>query len=457
MQTAENISKKYAAYATAKEGKKLSFTAVVDCNSFYCSAERVFRPELQNKPVVVLSNNDGCIVSRSDEAKAVGVGMVDPYFKSKEIIERHNIEVFSSNYNLYGDMSWRVMETLRMIMGENKVEVYSVDEAFINMDDVPFEQLHKVAMQLKETVERWTGVEVSVGIAPTKTLSKIANHIAKKNKVKTRCVSVLDTPEAVSEALCITPVHEIWGVGRQYAEKLVKYGIYDAYQLSQMPEEWARKNLGGVVGVRLIKELKCEPAIGLEEELTEKKMIATTRMFGAPVSHLSDIKEAVATYTSRAAEKLRRQYGAASAISVFVVLKEKRNPNERFRHGSMINKSMTLPHATCITSELIKPALLLAEQAYNHAVNECKVNLFQKAGVMLSGIVPDSTLQGNLFVPASKNNNRMLMGAMDNINFSMRNDILKFAASGTERNWKMRQEFRSPRYTSRWNELREVR
>lgn len=457
MQTAENISKKYAAYSSLKEKHQLSFTAVVDCNSFYCSAERVFRPDLHKKPVVVLSNNDGCIVSRSDESKAVGVGMADPYFKSKEVIEQHNIEVFSSNYNLYGDMSWRVMETLRMIMGEDKVEVYSVDESFINMDDVPFEQLYNAALQLKETVERWTGVEVSVGVAPSKTLSKVANHIAKKDKGLTNCVTVLDTTERVNEALCITPVKEVWGVGGQYAEKLKSFGIYDAYQLSKMPEEWARKNLGGVVGVRLLKDLKCEPIIGLHEELDNKKMIATTRMFGTPVTDLRDIKEAVATYTSRAAEKLRRQYGAASMISVFVVPKEVRSPGEHFRHGPAVSAAMTLPHATCITSELIKPAVQLAEKVYHRSISDHKTNLFKKAGVMLSGIVPDNTLQGNLFVPASKNNGRSLMEMMDNINFGMRDDILKFAASGTARNWKMRQEMRSPRYTSRWDELREVK
>ncbi|CAN5771511.1 Y-family DNA polymerase [soil metagenome] len=457
MQTAENISKKYAAYNLIKEKQQLSFTAVVDCNSFYCSAERVFRPDLHKKPVVVLSNNDGCIVSRSDESKAVGVGMADPYFKSRKIIEQHNIEVFSSNYNLYGDMSWRVMETLRIIMGENKVEVYSVDEAFINMDEVPFEQLNNAALQLKEAVELWTGVEVSVGVGPTKTLSKVANHIAKKNKSVTNCVTVLDTIESVHEALCNTPVKEVWGVGGQSEKKLHGFGIYDAYQLSKMPEEWARKNLGGVVGIRLLKDLKCEPIIGLHEELDTKKMIATTRMFGTPVTDLRDIKEAVATYTSRAAEKLRRQYGAASMISVFVVPKEIRNPGEHFRHGPTVSAAMTIPHATCITSELIKPALQLAEKVYHRAIADHKTNLFKKAGVMLSGIVPDNTLQGNLFVPASKNNGRVLMGMMDNINFGMRDDILKFAASGTVRNWKMRQEMRSPRYTSRWDELREVR
>ena len=425
--------------------------AVVDCNSFYCSAERVFRPDLLHKPVVVLSNNDGCIISRTDEAKKLGVEMAGPYFKAKPLIEKYGVATFSSNYNLYGDMSWRVMETLRMIMGKSNVEVYSVDEAFLDMSEVPFEDLHRVAMLIRKTVEQWTGVAVSVGVAPTKTLSKTANHIAKKDKLKTECVTVLDTTEKINEALCLTPVKEIWGVGFQYAEKLKAYGIYDAYQLSRMPEEWAAKNLGGVVGLRLVKELKGEVAITMDEELTDKKMIATTRMFGTPVTELHDIKEAVATYTSRAAEKLRRQCGAASVISVFVVPKEDTKPGERFRHGPMVSSAVTLPHATCNSNELIKPAMLLVEKIYKKGL------LYKKAGVMLSGIVPDNTLQGNLFVPASKNNNRMLMGMMDNINFSMRDDVLKFAASGTERNWKMRQELRSQRYTSRWDELCEVK
>ncbi len=223
-----------------------------------------------------------------------------------------------------------------------------------------------------------------------------------------------------------------------------------------MPEEWARKNFGGVVGLRLIKELKGEHAIIMDKPLTEKKMIATTRMFGSPVTALNDIKEAVATYTSRAAEKLRRQYGAASVINVFVVLKEEPKQGEHFRHGSMVSDSIILPTATSVTSELIKPAVYLAERVYKIANRENKKSLFKKAGVMLSGIVKDEKIQGNIFEPASTNNGRMLMSMMDNINFSMRDDILKFAASGTRRNWKMRQEFRSPRYTSRWDELREV-
>ena len=421
--------------------------AVVDCNSFYCSAERVFRPELAEKPVVVLSNNDGCIISRSDEAKKYGLEMTGPYFKAKAAIEKHDVATFSSNYNLYGDMSWRVMETLREIMGEENVEVYSVDEAFINMDTVPFDKLDAVALQIRETVEQWTGVKVSVGVAPTKTLSKVANHIAKVDKKQSNCVTVLKTKTLVNEALRKTPVGEVWGIGRQYANKLKAFGIFDAYHLTQMPEEWARKNLGGVVGLRLIKELKCEPFIIMDEELVEKKMIATTRMFGAPVKDKQSIKEAVATYTSRAAEKLRRQYGAASAISAFVVPKMPRSDDGHFSHGPTISDCVMLPHPTCVTSELITAAMKIVDRIYEEG------RLYKKAGVMLSGIIEDTSVQGDFFIPREENNNRMLMSMMDNINFSMRDDVLKFAASGTKRNWKMRQEFRSPRYTSRWDEL----
>ncbi len=426
--------------------------AIVDCNSFYCSCERVFRPDLMNRPVVVLSNNDGCIISRSDEAKAVGVEMAVPYFQAKPIIEKYGVETFSSNYNLYGDLSWRVMETLREMVGQANVEVYSVDEAFIDMHHIPPAELYETAMRMRHTVEQWTGIAVSIGVAPTKVLSKLANRLAKKNKRKTRCVLVLNDPEMINEALIRTPVNEIWGVGRSYAEKLVKWGIDDAYQLSRMPEEWARKNLGGVVGVRLIRELKGYHAIDMDDELDTKKMIATTRMFGTPVSDLQDIKEAVATYTSRAAEKLRRQYGAASVVSVFVVPREERKPDERYSHGTTVSRHIVLPHATSITQELIKPALQLTEQVYVKGLK------YKKAGVMLSGIVDDSSIQGNLFVEESKQKekNRTLMAMMDNINFSMRDDALKFAASGTDRNWKMRQEFRSPRYATRWNELPEV-
>ncbi len=450
MQKQESNLQQQEVYGSPFRGQR-GFYAVVDCNSFYCSAERVFRPELADKPVVVLSNNDGCIISRSDEAKAFGVEMAGPYFKAKPLIEKYNVATFSSNYNLYGDMSWRVMETLRVIMGKENVEVYSVDEAFINMDTVPLEKLDFAALQIRETVEQWTGVKVSVGVAPTKTLSKVANHIAKLDKKATNCVTVLKTEADVNDALHKTPVGDVWGVGRQYANKLKSFGIFDAYHLTQMPEEWARKNLGGVVGLRLIKELKCEPFIVMDEELVQKKMIATTRMFGAPVKDKQSIKEAIATYTSRAAEKLRRQFGAASAITAFVVPKMPGGDDGHFSHGPMISDCTMLSHATCVTGELIKAAMKIVDRIYEEG------KLYKKAGVMLSGIIQDTSVQGDFFIPKKENNNRMLMSMMDNINFSMRDDVLKFAASGTKRNWKMRQEFRSPRYTSRWDELCEVK
>jgi DNA polymerase V len=424
------------------------FKAIVDCNSFYCSCERVFRPDLWNKPVVVLSNNDGCIISRSDEAKALGVGMAGPYFKERHIIEKHGIAVFSSNYNLYGDMSRRVMDTLRTF--STSVEVYSVDEAFMDLKDIAEKDLYEYAMHIRRTVEQWTGISVSVGVARTKTLAKIANHMAKKNKAATGCVTVLATPEEQQRALRMTRVGSIWGVGRQYAVKLENLGITNGWELIHMSEEWASRQLGGVVGARLIKELKGQPCIEMRNPLEVKKMIATTRMFGDPVADIQSIKEAVATYTSRAAEKLRRQHSAAGFISVFIVPKEQ-DHHVGFHRGATVSHYTRLAAPTSITNELIKPAVELVERLYKNGT------LYKKAGVMLSGLVPDASIQSNLFLPESKNCGRRLMDMVDNVNFSMRDDVLKFAASGTDRNWKMRQELRSPRYTSRWDELYKVK
>jgi DNA polymerase V len=421
--------------------------AIVDCNSFYCSCERLFKPSLGNKPVVVLSNNDGCIVSRTDEAKQLGVGMAAPYYQNRDVIEKNEVAVFSSNYNLYGELSMRVMDTLRCLAGDANVEVYSVDEAFLNLDALPPEQLPVFAETLKKTTEQWTGIQVSVGLAPTKVLSKVANRLAKKNKQKTGCVMVLNTPDKVQEALLRTPVADIWGIGYRYAVKLKEhYAIENAWQLSRMPVDWAQKHLGGVVGMRLIRELNGEPAVEMKDPLETKKMIATTRMFGKPVQDMVALKEAVATYTSRAAEKLRRQYCAAGFINVFVVTNDyengqyQYNPQTRGRHTR-------LAKATSSTSELIKEAIPLIEKLFTPG------SRYLKAGVVLGDLVPDASIQGNLFITETKNCERKLMSMMDNINFSQRDDVLKFAASGTSRNWKMRQEMRSGRYTTRWDEL----
>jgi DNA polymerase V len=424
--------------------------AIVDCNSFYCSCERLFRPDLENKPVVVLSNNDGCIISRTDEAKAIGVDMAGPYFKAKPLIEKYGVATFSSNYNLYGDLSWRVMEALRVLVGKKNVEVYSVDEAFLNLDFVTIENLSAITLHIKNTVEAWTGIKVSIGVAPTKVLAKVANRLCKKNKVATNCIMILDSPKKIEEALQNTIVGDVWGVGYQYAEKLQKFNIATAYELSKKDISWASKYLGGVVGVRLVRELKGLVSTVMEDELINKKMIATTRMFGSPVKDLKSIKEAVATYTARAAEKLRRQHSAAATINVFLVAKEQ-NHNASFNRGATISSYTNLAVATALTNELIKPAMAIAERLFEQG------KVYKKAGVVLSNIVPDASIQGNLFLNHTKNNNRLLMDVMDNINFSQRNDIIKFASSGTTRNWKMRQNFNSPKYTSRWDELCLVR
>jgi DNA polymerase V len=424
--------------------------AIVDCNSIYCSCERVFKPQLENHPVIVLSNNDGCIISRSDEAKDLGVEMAGPYFKARHLIEKNNVGVFSSNYNLYGDMSKRVMDVLRLLVGKDNVEVYSVDEAFVNLFFLPQNRLRDFALEMRTTIETWTGIKVSIGVAPTKTLAKLANGIAKKHKDKTACVAILENDEKIQKALKMTPVGSLWGIGGRSAEKLEKLKVLTGWDLVQIPEEWARKNLGGVVGVRLIKELRGQEAIVMDE-YKDKKMIATTRMFGNAVTALSDIKEAVATYTARAAENLRRQNSAAGIINVFVVTNEKTNDsNGHFRHGPTYSRHTFLPYPTSLTNELIKASTNLAEQLYQEGKK------YKKAGVMLSHIVPDDSIQGNLF-EKQKGIGRYLMEQIDNINFSMRNDVVKFASSGTKRDWKMRRDFQSPRYTTRWEELYEVK
>jgi DNA polymerase V len=424
--------------------------AIVDCNSFYCSCERVFRPDLAKKPVVVLSNNDGCVISRTDEAKNLGVGMASPYYQNKDLIKKNGVAVFSSNYNLYGDLSMRVMDILRQLVGGDKVEVYSVDEAFLDLDVVPPAKLHDAAENIKAIIERWTGIEVSVGIAPTKVLAKLANRLSKKDKENTRGVMVLETEEKIMDALKRTAVEDIWGVGNRYATKLKQHwGVYDGWQLRNMNEEWARTNMGGVVGTRLIRELKGIPCIEMKDPLTTKKMITTTRMFGKPVTELKDLKEAVATYTSRAAEKLRRQFCAATSITVLVVTNNYKdyqyqyNPQTKNIHAKLLQP-------TSHTNELIVQATALVEKLYQPG------SKYQKAGVVLGDLVPDDSIQGNIFKPGSANRSRLLMEAMDNINFSMRDDVVKYVASGLTRNWKMRQELKSKRYTTRWNELYEV-
>lgn len=427
--------------------------AIVDCNSFYCSCERLFRPDLCSMPVVVLSNNDGCIVSRTDEAKKLGISMGAPLFQSRQLLKQHNVAVFSSNYHLYGDMSMRVMDTLRFLADDamhHCVEVYSVDEAFINLAHLPATAFQDFGERIRDTVGEWTGIPVSVGIAPSKVLSKVANRLAKKDKKGSSCIMVLDEAQKLKTALESTDVADLWGIGRRYARKLKEeYGINTAWQLKHMPLEWARKNLGGVVGVRMIEELNGESRILLKNPLEKKKVIATTRMFGKPVFDLSSLKEAVATFTSRAAEKLRRQSSAAGSLSVFVVTNGEvggayvYNPQYNSRY-------IMLPSPTSDTSALISSTLPLVESMYNNGKK------YIKAGVMLGDIVPADALQGDLFATSADKKQGYLMEVIDNLNVSMGEGTIKFASLGLTRDWKMRQEMRSKRATTNWEELLEV-
>jgi len=425
--------------------------AIVDCNNFYCSCERLFVPQLDRKPIVVLSNNDGCVISRSDEAKTSGVQMGVPFFEVRSLLQQEGITWFSSNYELYGDLSWRVMETLRLLMGEARVEVYSVDEAFIDLDDMGTEALAALGLSIRERVEQWTGIRVSVGVGPTKTLAKLANRLAKKDKLRTRCVMVLSDLPAIETALRKTAVGDLWGIGRRYARKLQEqWSIYDGWQLASVSEEFAHAHLGGVVGKRLVRELRGIPSKEMEEERTQKKMIATTRMFGRKVYALTEIKEAIATYVARAAEKLRRQYSAATELSVFIIAHE-----EGSRFGKAYSDHCILTNPSADTGVLLHKALALVETLYRSGP------AYKKAGVLLGGLVPASSRQASLFDQGEATDDRAgLMLAIDNINFSLplqsasRHDsILRFAATGTNRAWKMKQARRSARYTTRWREL----
>ena len=426
--------------------------AIVDCNSFYCACERLFQPQLQHAPVVVLSNNDGCIVSRSDEAKQLGINMAIPYFQAKELIEKNKVHAFSSNYHLYGDLSWRVIETMRQLAPPGCVEVYSVDEAFINLDHIASDQLQDYCVSLKKKIETWTGISVSIGVGPNKVLSKVANRLAKKSKLLTGCVVILNDTKKIQAALQSTPIDDVWGIGYSYSEKLKTYGINTAYALSIKDLSWGKRFLGGVPGMKLIRELKGMHSHDMQAPRTSKKMIATTRMFGRTVSEWQEIEEALATYATRTAEKLRRQHSAAYGVSVFLLKKTPPQTDiSHYHHGRQVSGYVKLDNPSNLTPDIIKAVVALGKSLFEQG------ELYKKAGVILSDFVPDNALQTNLFVAPKDQNRKKLMNVIDNMNAAFRDDILKFATSGTQKNWKMRSERRSKRYTTRWDELCLVR
>ena len=425
--------------------------AIIDCNSFYASCEKVFQPHLTGRPIVVLSNNDGCIIARNDEAKQLNIPG-GAYFMAKDICEKHGVSVFSSNYALYGDLSRRVMQTIATIYPD--IEVYSIDECFLDLDEKYVGDLHAFGRRITERVLQWTGVPVSIGIAPTKVLSKVANRLSKKDKARYKGVYVIQTESEIEDALRRTKVGDVWGVGWNSVKKLHDLGIDTAYKLSRMSEIWAHRHMGGVTGVRLIKELNGTPCRGQAAGLDHKQHIASTRSFGRAVTTLVELKEAIATYTSRAAEKLRAQQSAAGGIYVFARtynddnsrhwIEEERITHER--EGGGVNT--VLPYATDSTNELIRHAMKAAEQIFRGDLR------YKKAGVTLFSLVPQDSIQQDLFRANPDNpKNKIISKALDDINKRMGIDTIGFAANGVNTNWKMRCELRSPCYTTRWSDI----
>ena len=410
--------------------------ALVDCNNFYASCERVFDPRLERRPIVVLSNNDGCVIARSNEAKALGIAMGEPAFKKEDVYAKHNVAVFSSNFALYGDMSQRVMRTLAQHSAA--MEIYSIDEAFLDCSGLTADGLDRFGSQLRKTVKQWTGIPVSIGLAPTKTLAKVANHIAKRLPDNSG-VCVLNKEETIEYCLKKLPVEKLWGVGRRYALFLRSWGINTAWDLRRMPEGWVKDNMT-VVGLRLQKELKGEPCIPLENQPQKKKEICTSRSFGTMVTELDELKQAVSMYATRCAEKLRTQNSCTNLVEVFVHTNPFRPDLPQYKNVRFVR----LPVASNSTLSIVQAALRGLRSIYRAGYQ------YKKAGVIVSGLVPSNTIQYNLFHSTDEDRHMRLMNAMDTVNDREGRDILRVAEQGFDRRWTLRQERLSPCYTTRW-------
>ena len=410
--------------------------ALVDCNNFYASCERVFDPRLERRPIVVLSNNDGCVIARSNEAKALGIAMGEPAFKKEDVYAKHNVAVFSSNFALYGDMSQRVMRTLAQHSAA--MEIYSIDEAFLDCSGLTADGLDRFGSQLRKTVKQWTGIPVSIGVAPTKTLAKVANHIAKRLPDNSG-VCVLEKEETIEYCLKKLPVEKLWGVGRRYALFLRSWGINTAWDLRRMPEGWVKENMT-VVGLRLQKELKGEPCIPMEHNPQKKKEICTSRSFGTMVTELDELKQAISMYATRCAEKLRTQNSCTNLVNVFLHTNPFRPDLPQYKNVRLVR----LPVASNSTLTIVQSALRGLESIY------MKGYQYKKAGVIVSGLVPSNTIQYNVFHSTDEDRHMRLMTAMDKVNDREGRDVLRVAEQGFTRRWTLRQERLSPCYTTRW-------
>lgn len=414
--------------------------ALVDCNNFYASCERIFNPKIRNTPIVILSNNDGCVIARSNEAKALGIPMGAPAFEYRNVFKEKGVQVYSSNYALYGDMSNRVAIILKKYTPD--IEVYSIDESFLKLQGFENYNLTDYCLQIRKDVLQNTLIPTCVGVAPTKALAKVANRIAKKFP-ELKGVYCIDTEEKRIKALKWLDIEDVWGIGRQFSKKLKSKGVDKAYQFTQLPDEYVRKEFS-VVGLRLKKELEGLSVLDLEE-VANKKNIATTRSFDTTYKEKSYLEERISTFAATCAEKLRNQKSTCRIVTVFVYTNRFNESHEQYFKS--IN--VTIPFPTNSSIEISKYAkkgldLIFKEGLY-----------YKKAGVIVGGIAPENEKQFNMFEDEPVNH-RKAMNVMDKLNFKYGVKKLKLGSQALDKTWKMRQDLLSPNFTTKWDEILEI-
>lgn len=416
---------------------------LVDCNNFYCSCERIFNPSLKGVPIAVLSNNDGCIISRSDELKALNIPMAAPYHKYKYEMQKKGVKVFSSNYQLYGDISNRIMQILNQFAPE--MEVYSIDEAFLKVKFVSNDELLEYAKKIKYIINKWTGIPVSIGIGSTKTLAKVANYFAKKYNKNTSGVYNICSKESQNYIFSKLNVGDLWGVGRQWAKKLQSNNIYTAKELRDVDAKWVRMHFS-VVGERMVKELNGISCLDLEET-KPKQSIMSSKSFGKAVNDKEIIMQALANYTARACEKLRMQNSQAQAVCVFIHTNRFSSAKQQYSNSVIL--SFDTP--TNYTATILRAVRNSLNKIYKAEYQ------YHKAGIVLLGIVPKKHVQFNMLFPQETNQKTILINSIDQVNAKLGNGFVRFAAQGVnEEPWQLRSSLRSPRFTTNWLEIPQI-
>lgn len=394
--------------------------ALVDCNNFYASCERVFNPSLNGKPIVVLSNNDGCVIARSNEAKKLGIPMGAATFEYRKLFKDNNVQVFSSNYALYGDMSSRVMNLLSEFTPE--IEIYSIDEAFLKFEGFELFNLQEIGNTMLSQITKGTGIPISIGFAPTKALSKAANRIAKKFPEQTKAVYSIDTEEKRIKALKWLPIEDVWGIGRQHAKRLKYHKVNNAYQFTQLSDDWVRTNMS-VVGLRLKHDLEGKPTLNLEAP-ANKKMISTTRSFENMITDYSEVKERVTTYAVACAEKLRKQKSHCNMLMVFLHTNGFRKDLPQYRRNIVIKTHFPTNSSIEIVKHAIEGLKAIFKENYQ----------YKKAGVIIMGLTPENTKQFSLFNTENPKH-QPLMNIVDKLNTAYGNNKIKFGGQSLGRQW----------------------